>query len=292
MRTLLLLAALAVPVDPITALIDAFRTHNIVALGEGSHGNHQAHGFRTAMLRDPRFADAVQDIVVEFGNSRYQELMDRFVNGAEVAYESLRRVWMDTTQPDAIWDSPIYEEFFRAVRAVNAALPREKRLRVLLGDPSIDWDAVKTREDLDRFATRRDEHAAEVIGGETLARGRRALVIYGDQHFTRTNAGGIVARLEKAGARVFAVHTETRATLLDMPVPGLAMLGASDPFDAVLYVGAPSSITIARIAPALCADSAYMEMRLRRMALVPPPPGAPIPPIERLNEHCRAMARQ
>jgi hypothetical protein len=125
MKTLLLLAALAVPLDPIAAVIDAFRTHRIVALAEGSHGNEQAHTFRLALICDPRFATAVQDIVVEFGSARHQDLMDRFVNGAEVPYDSLRRAWIDTTQPDAIWDSPIYEEFFRAVRAVNAALPRE-----------------------------------------------------------------------------------------------------------------------------------------------------------------------
>ena len=49
----------------------------------------------------------------------------------------------------------------------------------------------------------------EVIRRETLARGRKALVIYGDQHFMRGNAGGIVARLENGGAKVFAVHSET-----------------------------------------------------------------------------------
>jgi hypothetical protein len=31
MKTLLLLAALAVPLDPIAAIIDAFRTHRVVA---------------------------------------------------------------------------------------------------------------------------------------------------------------------------------------------------------------------------------------------------------------------
>lgn len=290
MKTLLLLAALAVPLDPIATVIDAFRTHDVVALGEGSHGNHQAHAFRLTLIRDPRFAETVQDIVVEFGNARYQDSMDRFVNGAEIAYETLRRAWMDTTQPDAIWDAPIYEEFLRAVRAVNAALPREKRLRVVLGDPPIDWDAVKTREDLDGFATRRDEHAADVIRRETLARGRRALVVYGDQHFTRANAGGIVSRLQKAGARVFAIHTETRATLPELAVPSLAGMGPTDLFDAVLYLGPPSGITIARISPALCADTAYMEMRLGRMALVRPPPGAPMPPAERLKEYCLSAA--
>jgi erythromycin esterase-like protein len=303
MRTLLLLAALAVPLDPVTGVIDAFRTHRVIALGEGSHGNFQAHAFRLALVRDPRFAAAVQDIVVEFGSARHQDLMDRFVNGAGIPDDTLRRAWIDTTQPDAIWDTPIYEEFFRAVRAVNAALPRERRLRVLLGDPPIDWDVVRTREDLDRFASKRDEHAADLIRRETLARGRRALVLYGDYHFARTNAGGIVARLESGGERVFAIHTETRADLKtkhpevgEWKIPSLSLLrgtdlGPADQFDAVLYLGPPSGITFSRISAALCADGPYMKMRLRRMALVPPPPGAPMPPIERLKEHCAQILR-
>jgi hypothetical protein len=289
MRTLLLLAALAVPLHPVAAVIDAFRTHAVVALGEGSHGNRQAHEFRLTLIRDPEFAATVQDIVVEFGSALYQKTMDAFLDGAEVAYESLRRAWMDTTQPDAIWDSPIYEEFFRAVRAVNARLPRERRLRVLLGDPPIDWDLVKTREDLDRFATKRDEHAAGVIRRESLARGRKALVIYGDYHFTRANAGGIVAQLEKGGTNVFSIHTESRLDLAPQPFGTLAMLGPEQPYDAVMNLGPFPAITIERIAPALCSDAKYMEMRLRRMAIVPPPPGAPMPPIERLKEHCRAV---
>jgi hypothetical protein len=291
MKTLLLLAAMAVPLDPIQAVIDAFRTHDVVALGEGSHGNLQAHAFRLALIRDPRFAATVQDIVVEFGGARYQAVMDRFVNGDERPRDSLREAWMNTTQPDAIWDAPIYEEFFRAVRVVNASLLRERRLRVLLGDPPIDWEVVRTREDLDRFATKRDEHAAELIVRETLARGRRALVLYGDQHFIRTNAGGIVARLRTTGAKVFAIHNETRADL-GLKVPSLTMAeGTAEPFDAVLYLAPPSGITFSRITPGLCGDSSYMEMRLRRMALVPPPPGAPMPPIERLKQHCRATAQ-
>lgn len=303
MKTLLLLAALAVPLDPIASVIDAFRTHRVVALGEGSHGNQQAHAFRLALIRDPRFAAAVQDIVVEFGAARQQDVMDRFVNGDEVPYDALRRAWIDTTQPDAIWDAPIYEEFFRAVRTVNAALPRERRLRVLLGDPPIAWDVVRTREDLDRFASKRDEHAAELIRRETLSRGRRALVLYGDYHFARTSVGGIVARLESAGERVFSIHTETRADLKtrhpevgEWKAPSLSMLrgtdlGPADQFDAVLYLGPPSGITFSRISAALCADRDYMEMRLRRMALVPPPPGAPMPPIERLKQHCGQILR-
>src|SRR5579859_807861 len=64
----------AVPVEPITAIIDAFHSHSIVAIGD-DHGNEQIHAFRLSLIRDPRFAATVNDIVVEFGSARYQDLI-------------------------------------------------------------------------------------------------------------------------------------------------------------------------------------------------------------------------
>src|SRR5262245_23849898 len=133
----------AVPIDPIAGILDAFKTHDVVALSEGSHGNEQGHAFRLALIRDPRFSSTVNDIVVEFGNALYQDVIDRFVQGQQVPYEELRKVWQDTTQRTTVWDRPIYEEFYRAVRDVNTKLPAERRLRVLLGDPPVDWAAPK-----------------------------------------------------------------------------------------------------------------------------------------------------
>ena len=95
----------AVPVDPIAAIMEAFHTHAIVALDEGSHNNEPAYVFRLALIRARRFAGTVNDIVVEAGNSRYQDIMDRFVGGEKVPYEVLRQVWQNTTQPDALLDS-------------------------------------------------------------------------------------------------------------------------------------------------------------------------------------------
>src|SRR5262245_26339603 len=82
-RTIALLAALviafvaqnlklAVPVDPVTAIIEAFKSHAIVALGEGPHGNEQGYAFRLSLIRDPRFAVVVNDVVVECTSSLYQ----------------------------------------------------------------------------------------------------------------------------------------------------------------------------------------------------------------------------
>jgi hypothetical protein len=314
----------AVPREPIGAIIDAFKTHALVALGEGSHGNEQGHRFRLSLIRDPRFAATVNDIVVESGTARYQDVMDRFVGGESVPEDTLQRAWHDTTQPTAIWDLPIYEEFFRAVREVNASLPRERRLRVLLGDPAVDWDNIGSLADLNKSAGTRDLHAADVIRREVLAKNRRALLIYGDDHFVKKSRGlagderptNIVGDLERTGPRVYVIHTETRLDLKAVqpdvatwPKPSFAalqgtQLGAAiyepnprlkdrateELFDAVLYLGPPSEITMAQMAPGRCRDSRYVEMRLRRLALLPGPPRSAPPgtlgPLDRFKQDC------
>jgi len=59
-----------------------------------------------------------------------------------------------------------------------------------------------------------------------------------------------------------------------------------DQFDAVLYLGPPSSITIAPVSPARCADPNYTRMRLQRMALIPGGQER----IEQLKDYCRRKA--
>ena len=130
-------------IEAVTAIVEAFRTHPVVALAE-EHGDVRCHEFRLALIRDPRLPTYVNDIVVEFGNSLHQDVIDRFVDGESVPDDRLKRVWQDTTQAHAIWDRPIYEEFFRTVRAINAPLPRERRVRVLLGDPPVDWNSIRS----------------------------------------------------------------------------------------------------------------------------------------------------
>src|SRR5689334_19066673 len=78
----------AIPVEPVTAVLNAFRTHRLVALDEGDHGNLQGYAFRMALIHNPQFAGLVNDIVVEAGNSLYQDVMDKFVAGEDVPYDS------------------------------------------------------------------------------------------------------------------------------------------------------------------------------------------------------------
>jgi hypothetical protein len=204
-----------VPVEPIAAIVEALRSHRIVAVTAG-HGESRGYALLLSLVRDERFVRAVNDIVIEEGSALYQDVADRFVQGGEVSEESLSQIWQNTTQPALAFDGP-WLEFFRAVRTVNASLPRDRQLRVVLGDPPIDWSAVHTPADHRKWIEMRDTFPPEVILREVIAKGRRALLTYGDMHFQRKNIGAnyeseglaatIVSLLEKSGVRLFSIFT-------------------------------------------------------------------------------------
>jgi hypothetical protein len=110
-----------------------------------------------------------------------------------------------------------YEDFFRAVRAVNAATAGRRTLRVLLGDPPIDWDVVTNKHEHFTWIAMRDAYAAAVLQTEMIAKRRRALLVYGVAHLQRRNvlpnfemedwrSQTIVSLLERAGpTRLFTI---------------------------------------------------------------------------------------
>ena len=295
----------AVPLDAKAAIFDAFSRHSIVAIGD-AHGNQQGEAFRLSLIRDPRFPTVVNDILVESGNARYQEVLDRYVRGEEVPRDALQRIWLDTTQQHvASLDVP---EIVTAVRTLNAGVAPERRLRILLGEPPIEWERMKTPEELrawnDSPAADRDLFAAGVIRREVLARNRRVLALYGAGHFfRRVISSSLVTILEADKIRMFTVWTNAAAEMAAMqpdvakwPVPSLALLkgtalgrvnlteyfgpGGKDipeqwrapleeQFDAVLYLGPLATISLGRPQPWRCAEPAMAE-RLRRVRLQRP----------------------
>jgi hypothetical protein len=174
------------PVEPIGAILEAFKTHSLVAMSD-AHGNEQNHAFRLSLIRDPRFANVVSDIVLELGNALYQDVADRYVRGEEVAYSELRQIWENTVVQTGGNNYLMIEEFLRAVRVVNSKSPADGQLRVLLGDPPIDWNRVRTREDWSKFLELRESYPAALIQLEVIAKERRALILYGHLHFQRKN---------------------------------------------------------------------------------------------------------
>ena len=174
------------------AVVEAFLDHRAVAIGE-IHGSHAIHTFFHELLGDPRLVGVLNDIAVEFGSARHQAMIDGYVRGDDLPEADLELAWTDTTQRSGVWNSPVYREFFERIRALNAERRPDERIRVLLGDPPIDWSAITDTGDcndddphcLDHWLFQRDVRFAEVVRSESLSKGRRVLVIAGAGHVRR-----------------------------------------------------------------------------------------------------------
>jgi hypothetical protein len=166
----------------VDGVLAAFEQHRLVGLGD-MHNMAQQEDFFVTLIRDPRFVKEVGNVVVEFGTATHQAILDRYVNGGDVSFAELRSVWSDVVGWVPTVTGLGYVNFFVQVRTINLSLPPEQRVRVWLGEPVIDWSKVKTREDVMPFMSQRDSNPAAIIKREILAKGKKALVIYGAGHF-------------------------------------------------------------------------------------------------------------
>jgi hypothetical protein len=153
--------------EALAGVLSAFDRVDVVALAasRGIAGSE----LRLRLIRHPDFPSKARFIVVEWANSLYQPILDRYVHGENVPMTELRRVWRDQTQV-ASWDSPIHAEFFTAVREINQKLPKAMQLRVLGGDPAIDWSKVNSRAEYGLFADgeRRDDSLVSIVRDQVI----------------------------------------------------------------------------------------------------------------------------
>ena len=170
--------------DPVIAQVAAqLDRHALIMLGE-LHRSRETHAFLQRMLRDPQFVCRIDDVVVESGNARLQALADTYVAGGDVSIATLQSVWRETAVP-LTWNSPLYRQVFETLRAINQAHLCPKPVRVLLGDPPLDWSHITTPQAYAPW-TDRDGHYAGVVEREVLAKGHHALLIAGELHAMKT----------------------------------------------------------------------------------------------------------
>ena len=172
------------PVPAIPYIVAAFARYPLVAFSEPRHGAGGTKEFLAALIREPGFAGTVQDVVIECGNARYQDVVDRYMAGEPVARDQLKRAWEETTIASGMWLAPMYEAVLADVRAVNLTRPPGQRVRVLLGDPPIDWSAVRGPADED-MNDWRDAHFAWVVEQQVLKKKHKALIWIGGAHISR-----------------------------------------------------------------------------------------------------------
>jgi hypothetical protein len=235
----------AEPQEPVPAIVHAFDRFPIVAIGE-RHSLREVGDFYVSLIKDSGFQSKVNYMVIEFGTRLSQPILDRYISGEEVALAELQHVWRDTTKVFA-FESPVYAQLLKAVREVNLGLPPGRRIRVLAGDSPIDWTKVTTHEQWESYQPN-DFSFAEVINKQVLATNRKALVILGGSHVSKSrdpnrdpNTTTMVER-KHPGTMYVVLLTATRQgpaskskepSLMYTLVPS----GQGDFGDALLYLG-------------------------------------------------------
>jgi uncharacterized iron-regulated protein len=196
------------PQNATAAILEAFDTHDVVALGE-MHGNKQLYEWLRSLVTTSAFADRVDDIVMEFGNSLYQRSVDRYVGGQDVPLEQVEKAWRNMV--GAVGPpSPVYASLYKAVRDSNINRNGKHQIRILCGDPYIDWDKVKDTEDIGPFLAHRDDWYTQVVKDEVLAKHHRALLIIGSGHLLRRNGPGYIEQhLREASAHTYLIIAGT-----------------------------------------------------------------------------------
>jgi hypothetical protein len=282
-----------------TAMIRLFQTHQIVMFGE-THGNKQEYEWLCKLVKTPGFADRVDDIVVEVGNSLYQKSVDRYIAGENVPIKQVQKAWRNAI--GAVGPvSPVYGWFYKAVRESNLQQRGGHKIRLLLGDPYGDWDKIKNAEDLGPYLAHRDQWYAQVVKDEVLARNHRALLIMGAGHFLRRNGPGAVEQaIRAAGVRSYLVVLGTNVICgyddLDprfdaWPVPAIVPLSGNwvgdlaampvltggivapnslkmaDVADAMLYAGQRDSLTAVNVPRSELVGTTYGKEIERRLMI-------------------------
>jgi hypothetical protein len=234
-------SAEATPQPAVSAILSAFDKYKVVAMPQG-HGMQDLNNFILSLIRNPGFSEKVNDIEVEFGNSLYQPMLDRYIAGENVPFTEVQKVWRKTGQP-ASGASGFVEQFFPLVRALNQKLPPERRVRVLAGDSPVDWDQIKSIDDVVRLV-HRDASIASVMEKEVLSKHRKALMLFGTFHLMHGTGSSAVSLYEKDYPNHTFVITElgifdtdlptlSSSRLATWPIPSLALakgtwLGALD----------------------------------------------------------------
>ncbi len=182
------------PFDAIQYIARAIQDNPIVCLAEGGHCSKTAHDFLKILLSDKNVQDALDVIIVEFVTARHQNLLDDYMQGKDISFKELSKLWRDTTVSSMVqtWDSPLYYEFLQHIRAINKSLPAEKKIRVMGGDPPIKWEEIKTKEDHRFYFRQRNSFPSSIALKQAVAQKKRVLIIFGGAHLAKvpSNVGG------------------------------------------------------------------------------------------------------
>lgn len=208
---------------------DAYQTHQVVAVGD-YHWNNQVMAQVNNLIKQPAFLDQVKQIVVEFGNSRYQQAMDDFLNGKSHDVKILDDVRRDALFFTA-WMPEDYKNFFLHVRAYNLNVSDSDKVKVWLAESPFYWEKVKTRDEWQQAANHKTDGFLSTVQ-KAIESGNKVFMVFGAFHLLNIQPASddvelpLASRLKRIYPnKVFTIwpitEPEINQALSKLPVPSL-----------------------------------------------------------------------
>lgn len=199
--------------SPIEYVVDKFKDHDVVILGEMHEVRENCKLF--ADLIDPLYHRAgVRYFAMEILRHKNTALANQLVTGKEYDQQLALRIFRDYAWPN--WGYKEYMDIIKAIWELNSKLPPEaERFKVVALDKG-DWEAYDMptspfSKETEDFIKEHDTFMANVLAHEVLEKGGKALVQIGYMHsFVHYRLGETTPRFgyilhEKYGDRIFQV---------------------------------------------------------------------------------------
>jgi hypothetical protein len=167
-------------------ILQMFNHHNIIGLGEGEHHLLDSHLFFQKLLDNKKIQETIDIVIVEFANASHQDILDKYIFGEEVSIDELQKIWRESTQCiNRFGEATIYFELLQKIRNVNFTLASNKKIRVLGGDPPIDWSLICSLADYLKINIKRELFAANSAIEYGVKLSKKVLMIYAESHLTK-----------------------------------------------------------------------------------------------------------
>ena len=156
----------------------ALHANKLVAIGD-VHGSEHVVTRLIKYLDEPSNWQQLDDLVVEFGNARYQDLADQYLLSKQnISIDDVRHIWRDTLYFMA-WQYDIYEQLVLKLKQLNST--REHKVRLVLAEPAMNWQTL-SKEDWQKLERSRETGYLEAINQHVFAKQRRAILLFGAFH--------------------------------------------------------------------------------------------------------------
>ncbi|WP_370978717.1 hypothetical protein [Agaribacterium sp. ZY112] len=165
-----------------TAVLKAFETHNVVAIGD-YHWNTPVMEAITQLVTQPKFNSKIQHIVVEFGNSRHQDLLNRYLEGKDASTKELEKVYRDSLFFTA-WMPTVYQNFFATVRQHNLSVDASQRIKITLAEEAFNWEKTTEHNQWKKAASTKTDHFFSTVK-QSIDKKEKTLMVFGAFHIIK-----------------------------------------------------------------------------------------------------------